>query len=202
MFLLLFKIRSPKETDETIELLTLAASNPDVIGNLQFSPHVKFVVYTQCSLEHIQEMCTVPGNLLSVLQIDKTFKIGDFFVTSTCYQFGKVRRRDNGKRPWIPGPAVFHIKEDQSIHSHLASTMKQKNPAMKNILLIGMDREKAISNGLLAEVPFANLLYCKKHMEDDISLKMSRLKLDSLAKKIILQDIFGNSSSQVMNAFP
>lgn len=103
VFLLHLQMRRQKETgsrkDHIKELLTLATEKKHWIGNVQFNPDVRFVVCYNQIMEDIAEFCTDPGSCLTPLVIDKTFNVGDFFVTTSCYKHLKVVKKIDGKHP-------------------------------------------------------------------------------------------------------
>ena len=69
------------------------------------SPRVVFCIDEQID-DVVQDCCS--SDSTSILSIDTTFNIGNFYLTSTTYQSSKVVNRNTGKRTNLPGPATFH----------------------------------------------------------------------------------------------
>ena len=53
-----------------------------------------------------------------------------------------------------------------------------------------MDHERAIQNGMTSELRQSTPLYCKKHVEDDITRQMNKLKSSAAVQQTIMADIF------------
>ena len=184
--------RAPSQTDDVADLLTYASTTEGVVMNLQFTPKIRFLVSPQQTLKDVSRFCTDPQNV-SPIVIDKTYKVGNFFVTPTCYKnLVLVNRNDGVTSPWIPGPALFHLEEDESVYRYFGLSLIEQEPTLSDILFIGMDREKAIKNGLQSCMSFATFLFCLKHMRDDVERQMTTLKVSGELRTKILCDVFGD----------
>lgn len=69
------------------------------------SPRVVFCTDEQID-DVMQDCCSIDST--SILSIDTTFSIGNFYLTSTTYQSSEVVNRNTGKHTNLPGPATFH----------------------------------------------------------------------------------------------
>ena len=133
-------------------------------------------------MKDIPQFCTDPGSFITPLIIHKTFNVGDFIVTTSCYKHLKVVKKINGKHPWVQGPALFHTREDESIYRFFAHLLIEKDPGFRNLLFVVSDREKAVQNGLTSELPYAMFIFCTKHVKDNIESKLTALKIQSSVK--------------------
>ena len=196
------KIRQKQSTDDITDLITLSSEKDTPISNLQFNPAVRFVVAPKETLNDLAEYCTghKDGDSPSSFVIDKTFNVGRFYVTTTCYQNKKIFNRLSTKSPWIPGPALFHVEQNNFVYRYFAMSLIEKEPRLKDIKCLGMDREKAIKNGITSELTSSTPLYCKKHVAVDIMRKMNKLKISAAVQQIIMADIFDKDSTQTKGA--
>lgn len=71
-----------------------------------------------------------------------------FYVTNTVYPHIKLESRSTGTAPNLPGPAMLHVKEDESQLVYFGHTLIEKQPRMDSVLSIGLDCSKAQENGL------------------------------------------------------
>ena len=189
-------MRQKGETDEISELLDKAHSMPDNVHCLQLTPSIRFVVSNAQTMQNISCFCTQHENCIPFC-VDTTYGIGNFFVTTTCYKNLKLLNTNNNEHPTFPGPALFHVDQDTSVFSFFAQTMIACKNDLKSILFIGSDRDKALINGIGKHLLFANNLFCKKHVEDDILRKFSAMPhMKKDARKTILADIFGSEARQ------
>ena len=100
--------------------------------------------------------------------------------------------RATNEHPTLPGPALFHVEQDEKVFHYFAKTLIELKPEFANTLFLGSDRDKALVNGFTRPLPFVSSLFCKKHV-DDINHKMSEdLGYIPLSeRKEILTHIFG-----------
>ena len=101
-------VSSRDREDEFSSLLSMAKTDP-VVHNLQWTPSPRVIFCADGQIKDIIEECC-KQNSSSILSIDTTFNIGEFYVTSTTYQSSKFYNTEIGKRTNLPGPAMFHAK--------------------------------------------------------------------------------------------
>ena len=185
------KLRSQHEKDQLAELISL--SNNGLVRNVQVGPGVRAVLATEEQLADVVKFCTDPEEFC-ILGIDVTYNIGDFYVTTTAYQHLALLDKSTGKHPTFPGPMMIHTDEKQATFHYFASTMREINPEIENILFVGSDRQRSMENGLAPQLPIAQFLACKKHMEDNVKIKMAALGMQN--KSEVLVGIFGDSTTR------
>ena len=193
------KLESAKK-DELFLLISKGKDEEDsgnaFIRNVQASPFPACVLATNGQLEEIVKHCTNPDNF-SVLGIDTTYNIGNFYVTPTTYrhQMLEMRQGKNSKCPTMLGPVLLHQRKTSTAFSYFADTIANLQPDTKNVLAVGTDRDDAL-NGFCSKFPISSRLLCIKHFKDDIVSKLTSLGIKSPFKEQILADIFGNSSAK------
>lgn len=139
-------------------------------------------------MDDIQRECCTPDHP-SILSIDTTFNVGEFYVTSTTYTSKVVLNNKTGKPANLPGPAMFHTSKNRKDYLYFAHTLLENNYDLERIVFFGGDRDKAQAS-FLKPLKGCTFLPCKKHIEDDISRKIADLGLNA-TKAEILEDIFG-----------
>ena len=117
-------------------------------------------------------------------------------MTTTTYKHLMLVDRETGSTPTFPEPLMIHTNEAADDFHYFASTLKEQRREVDNILFIGSDRQKAIENGLSAQLPIAHFLSCTKHVHDNIMRKMAVINITGEAKSQILADIFGDRRSK------
>ena len=167
------KLRRTKDMDELSTLLH-AAQDSEHIHNLQWTPNPHLVVADAGTVQNVVENCTNPASS-SPFTIDTTFNVGSFFVTTTFYKHMKLIDRRTGQHPSLPGPALFHVRENTGQFTYFAESLQEINSQVSDILIIGSDRFRGFSNGFKTICHLARNIVCKKHAEDDIQRKMTDL---------------------------
>ena len=189
------KLRKQHSKDTLAELIqTCKASKGEFVHALQVSPSVRAVLATKSQLEDLVKFCCNPEEF-SVFSVDVTYDIGEFFVTTTTYKHLMLVDRKSGSSPTLPGPFMIHTNEAADDFHYFASTLKEQRREVDNILFVGSDRQKALENGLSAQLPIAHFLACTKHVQDNITRKMGLINITGEAKTQILADIFGDRRS-------
>lgn len=188
------KIRKKTDVDEMATLLQTAKDN-QYIRNLQWTPSPRMVVLTENALQDVVDCCTDP-ELFTPFTIDTTFNVGAFYVTTTTYKHLKLVDQRSGKHPSLPGPALFHLRQDTGQFLYFAQTLQEVNKNVGDILAIGSDRFKGYANGFASVCPVARVIVCKKHAEDDIDRKLTSLGINGEARQQFMRDIFGRESTK------
>ena len=160
---------------------------------MQWTPNPRVVFATDQQLAEMVEECCSPGSH-SILSIDTTYNVGNFYVTSTTYQSSKFIQTRTGKPAVLPGPAMFHVRKSEKDFKYFAHTLLEHNDKIKRIAFVGGDRDKA-QQDFLSPLSRCTFLPCKKHVEDDIGRKISDLGLKDMTMEV-LKDIFGCDKNQ------
>ena len=174
--------------DEFASLLELAKEDK-AVHNLQWTPSPRVVICLEDQIKDIVKDCCSPGST-SILSIDTTFNVGNFYLTSTTFQSSKLLNKKTGKSANLPGPAMLHASKTGNDYLYFIHTLLECNYELERINFVGGDRDKAQSS-FLKPLKGCTFLPCKKHVEDDIVRKIADLGLTSVRKEI-LEDIFGN----------
>ena len=185
------KLRNQHEKDQLAELISL--SNNGFVRNVQVGQGVRAVLATEEQLADVVRFCSNPEEY-GIFGIDVTYNIGDFYVTTTTYEHLALIDKATGNHPVFPGPMMVHTDEKQETFHYFASTMRKVNSDIENILFVGSDRQRSIENGLAPKLPIAHFLVCKKHVEDNIKMKMAALGIQDKANYLI--EIFGDRTSR------
>ena len=90
--------------------------------------------------------CAAPmQSQASILCVDLTFNLGDFYVTATSYKNPMLLNKQ-GKHPIHLGPMqVQHRKLKQS-YQYFGSALKRFNPKISELKIYGTDNEKQTYN--------------------------------------------------------
>ena len=184
------KLRQKTEVDELASFLD-KSRNSSWIQNTQWTPCPRAVIASKGLLEDVVNNCCNPEKF-GVFSIDTTYNVGDFYVTSTVYPHIKLESRSTGAAPYLPGPAMLHVKQDESQFVYFGHTLIEKQPGMDGVLFIGLDRSKAQENGLARVFHVSRFLPCTKHVRDNVNAKLTSLQLTEGLKREIIKDIFGD----------
>ena len=88
-------------------------------------------------------------------------------MTSTVYPHIKLESRSTGTAPYLPGPAILHVKQEENQFVYFGHTLIEKQPKIDGVLFIGLDHNKAQENGLARVFPISRFLSCIKLVRDN-----------------------------------
>ena len=185
-------LKEKEDKDQFASLLDLSRQEP-AVRNLQWTPSPRVVFCTDEQLMEIVEECCSVGSK-SVLSIDTTYNVGDYYVTSTTYQSSKLVHSRTGKPAILLGPAMFHVRRAEKDFKYFCYALLEINEGFEGVSFVGGDRDKA-QQGFMKPLKRSIFLPCKKHVEDDISRKLTDLGNGAM-KDEVLKDIFGNDKNK------
>ena len=90
---------------------------------LQWTPTPRVVFVNQGQMEEIVTNFCGPS-ATGVFSIDTTYNVGNFCVTATSYQNRMFIHNQTGRVANLPGPAMFHVKQDASQFLYFANTYR------------------------------------------------------------------------------
>ena len=163
------------------------------VRNVNFAEGVMSVIGTDRQFDDILRFCAGENmEYGSVLGIDPTFNLGDFFVTPTVYEHKMIKNKTTGKHPNFIGPTLIHQDRKFATYYYFASEIKKIRPALQGLVSFGTDGEEALSSAFSSVFPRSVHLLCSFHKRDNLTRKLRELKVDEIKMKQILSDIFGS----------
>ena len=89
------------------------------------------------------------------------------FVTSNTYQNNKFVNERTGKYVTLPGPALFHVCQDEMQFLFFYNTLLEVDYGFEKVRFVGGDRDK-VQKGFLKPLKGVSYQLCKKHIEDNM----------------------------------
>ena len=114
------------------------------IRDVKAAPEPMAVCYADWQLKDLERFCTNPLEF-SVLTVDTTFNLGDFFVTPVCYEHLLLEDIRSGKSPIIIGPVLVHQQMKFTSFNYLASTLIDGNKNLRYIQAFGTDGDNNLN---------------------------------------------------------
>ena len=112
----------------------------------------------------ISRFCARGVEEKSVLGVDPTFNLGDFYVTPTVYEHKLIVNKKTGKHPTFMGPALIHVDKKYGSYYNFASQLRKLWPDFESGLnTVGTDGEEALSSAFSTVFPHKVHLLCTLH---------------------------------------
>ena len=77
------------------------------VRDVKAAPEPMAVLFNDWQLNNLERFCT-NNHSFSVLSVDTTFNLGDFYVTPTTYRHLMLADVQSGKHPAVIGPVLVH----------------------------------------------------------------------------------------------
>lgn len=192
------------QKDEMLELHNKLRDHQEEMGegflreiNFTDSPHAFLALEDQ--LDNVVRFCT-SSSRFSVLGVDATFKLGDFFLTMTTFRNLMLRSRRTGKHPVFLGPAIMHMSRKTEDYLMFTQALIRRRRALIDLKAYGTDNEDALRNAF--RITFANSigLLCRIHKKENIEHHLhSTMKVSPYAKREIMHDVFGHKEGSTLH---
>ena len=153
-----------------------------------FVQDVKAAPEPQCILFadwQLQDLCR--------LSVDTTFNLGEFYVTPITYYHLMLEDVHTGKHPVLVGPMLVHQRMHFSTFNYFTSTLVSYNKSLRNVLAVGTDGDKNLTEALGHNFPRAIQLRCFVHFKKNVQQKLRDLGIPSPTANQFLNDIFGSN---------
>ena len=145
------------------------------------------IVGTDQQFFDLSRFCAYSKTMVgSVLGVDPTFSLGDFFVTPTVYEHRLIKNKVLGKYPYFIGLVLIHVDRKCNTYYYFASQLKKLCPGMETLTAVGTDGEEA---AFLTVFPNSIHLLCSLHKRDNITRKLREYKVE---EQVVMADIFGS----------
>lgn len=164
------------------------ATSEAFIRSVEAAPEPMCVLCTDQQLYNMERFCTLTPS--SVLSIDPTFNLGNFYVTPTTFHFLLVKNKQ-GRHPIVSGPILIHRTKKFEPFHYFASTLVRLNPNLVNLKSFGTDGESELIKAFQVVFPGAVHLRCANHLRQNVKDKLHALGLPQTVWKDFLGDIFG-----------
>ncbi|XP_044179665.1 uncharacterized protein LOC122961148 [Acropora millepora] len=192
------------QKDEMLELHNKLRDHQEEMGegflreiNFTDSPHAFLALEDQ--LDNVVRFCT-SSSRFSVLGVDATFKLGDFFLTMTTFRNLMLRSRRTGKHPVFLGPAIMHMSRKTEDYLMFTQALIRRRRALIDLKAYGTDNEDALRNAF--RITFANSigLLCRIHKKENIEHHLhSTMKVSPYTKREIMHDVFGHKEGSTLH---
>ena len=122
-------------------------SASEFVRNVSFDEGIMSIVGTDQQFFDLSRFCAYSKTMVgSVLGVDLTFSLGDFFVTPTVYEHRLIKNKVSGKHPYFIGPVLIHVDRKYNTYYYFASQLKKLCPGMETLTAVGTDGEEALSS--------------------------------------------------------
>ena len=199
-----FRRKSTTKEDNALHAILLecklAQGKSDAfIRDVKAAPEPMAVCYADWQINDLERFCTNPDEF-SILTVDTTFNLGDFYVTPTCYKHLLLEDIRSGDSPLIPGPILVHQQMKFASFNYFASTLIDGNKKLRHIQAFGTDGDANLSEAFSHNFPYAHSLRCFIHFERNLQEKLRELGIPAKVANEFVCDVMGNRQGSTYEA--
>ena len=166
-------------------------SQKPFVRDVTAGPEPTCILTMDQQLVDLGRFCTSLRPSNSILGIDPTFSLGNFFVTCTVYRHAGVANVKTGKALLCYGPMFIHQQKQYSTYHKFAAGLLRLVPKLKHLKAFGTDGETNLFSAFSDLFSEAHHLRCFVHLQRNIKDKLSCLAISKEAVNQYLLDIFG-----------
>ncbi|KAL3891358.1 hypothetical protein ACJMK2_003620 [Sinanodonta woodiana] len=161
-----------------------------VVRHVNSGPSI--ILYTDAQIQDIKRFsCTMDG---TVLGVDKTFNLGEMYLTSTVFKSRALLRTDTGESPTciLFGPSFLHGKSDfETYNAFFSQIASQFTDEEIENMVVGSDEKTAIRKSLKRSFPGAKQIVCTLHLKKNVTdyLK-NRVGVNVQDRKSVLNTLY------------
>ena len=186
--------------DEVQALLTDIHKHPfiqEIVQTKGKPPRI--ILYLEDSLNDIKQFCSSNARNPSALGIDRTFNLGACFATTLVYQHNNLKRKGTDNSPIMLAAIYLHWDGSYGTYhrffAHLQSKLGTDISGTQSRIVIGSDREAALTMAIKQCFPSAVQLLCTRHLQEKVRRYLcNKVGANKQIKKKIIKDIFGKDS--------
>ena len=149
-----------------------AANSDAFVRCVQAAPEPLCILATDYHLQELENNCANSHNF-GVLSLDPTFDLGKFYVTPMVFPLRMFYSKRTGKSPYHIGPLIHRTLKEPAYY-YFCSQLVGMRSSLHNVLSVGTDGEKALSNAVCNTFTSTTHLRCFKHVKDNIEEKLRR----------------------------
>ena len=189
--------------DEILEVLGMVNDHPfvqTIIHNKDQVPNI--ICYTTQQILDLKHFVKNATN--QPIGIDRTFNLGNYFVTTLVYQNQRVIRKHSRvnpeEHPIFLGPIMLHkdatFKTYKSFLEQIKTELDSEIPAVELRLSenieFGTDDEKALTKAIDHVFPSSTRLLCTKHLKDNVKHYLqNNVGMEKGLRETVMDKIFG-----------
>lgn len=164
---------------------------------IQAVPEPACILATDHQLKQVEVNCI--GENFSIVTVDPTFNLGDFYVTPVVFMQKKFVRKHTEQHPICLGPLLIHQRMNYSSYCYFASQLAILQPSLRHVRAIGTDGEQALHDAMLGTFTEAIPLRCFRHFRDNLIRKLRELNVTECGQEEIMKDVFGGVSEDELH---
>lgn len=157
------------------------------------APEPMTVLTFNWSLHDIERFCTKEQRC-TVLSVDPTFNLGDFYVTVTTYRH-VLLKNSSGNHPVMMRPIFVHQQKKFETYHFFASSLVALKPSLQRIVAFEIDGEKALSSPFSAVFNMAVHLRCFLHFKGNLESRLQEYRFPKHLQVEFLRDVFGDPTN-------
>ena len=185
--------------DEILEVIAMLQDHPFVQTIIHHKDEVPSVIcYTIEQLEDLKYF--LKHNKDQPIGIDRTFNLGQFYVTTLVYKNTRLLKKDTQANPIFIGPILLHkeatYKTYKSFLEHVETALdldiNNVQLRLSENMIFGSDDEKALTKAIDQVFPDATRMLCTKHLRENVQFYLqSKVGTERGQRQAIVNSIFG-----------
>ena len=125
----------------------LTEGSEKFVRDIKIAPEPMCVLFMDWQMDDMVRFLTNHRNF-SILTVDTTYNLGDFYVTPTTYKHLMLLEVTSNKHPIFPGPILVHQRKDFASFSYFANALITYRKKLHDLQAFGTDGDHALIEAL------------------------------------------------------
>ena len=157
---------------DQFQYINQLAINEPMIKGVNLEPNYGVIVFNDYQLLDIERFCC---SGMTPLGFDKTYNLGNIFLTGSAYKNLAVKSSKTGEVPIFLGPMYLHTKSTFSdFHPFFSCLASKLRDISANKLIISSDNERALVKAIEFNFHTANHFLCSRHLRQKFQNQISK----------------------------
>ena len=186
--------------DEILDVISMVNVHPyvqTVIHNKDQVPSV--ICYTDDQVKDLKHF--LKNTTAQPIGIDRTFNLGNFYVTILVYKNQRILRKSSSEHPIFLGPVLLHkdatYKTYKTFLEHIATELDSDIDSLElrvsEQMEFGTDDERALTKAIEHVFPSATRYLCTKHLKDNVKhYLMNKVGIEKRDRESVMNTLFGD----------
>ena len=178
--------------DQVNHIISLISNGDNFIHSMihQSGKVPSIILQTSQSIAMVKDNCC---HGKQVLGVDRTFNLGDVYVTATCFKHTSLLQKRTKDHPIFVGPILIHGSCTHDVYGYLFNRFAAElPPELISNLVIGSDDEPALRRAIRETLPEATNVLCSRHIKNNLTRHLVKdVGVDEIGVRQIKSDVFG-----------
>nr|XP_047144397.1 uncharacterized protein LOC124817963 [Hydra vulgaris] len=155
------------------------------------------ILYLEETIQQMKAMCSSARP--SITGVDRTFNLGEVYVTVTVFKMQVVVHKELQLNPIFIGPLFLNGDAFDGTYAHFFTHLRNKFKEVSyktENFIFETDQEKAMMSAIKLAFPESNQVLCIRHIKQNVeSYLADKVGLEKEMRQVVMNGLFGSQGA-------